>query len=219
MKYYKYSINLKVLNIICFFLFIPLIFLVFIMDIYEYMDLQFFIFYFIWMFIHEILHGIGFYLNKYVNNNKIVYGACLEKGIFYCMCKDLISKNGIIVSLLFPFFFIGVFTFFIGLFLDNGILILLSLFNIVGSIGDLFMFFSFYKLPCFNYLDLDDCSSFILVSESDLSNYKLFCMDLVEIGNYSDLNFSTNYKKITISKFSYIIFILLIVLLVFSFFM
>ncbi len=219
MKYYKYCINLKWLNIICSLLFIPLLFLVYIMNIYKYMDFMCFILYFFWMFIHEFLHGIGFSLNKSVNNNKIVYGACLEKGIFYCMCKDLISKNGIIVSLLFPFFFIGVFTFFIGLIINNSILILLSLFNIVGSIGDLIMFFSFYKLPDFNYLDLDDCDSFVLVSNSDLSNYKLFCMDLVEVGEYSNLEFSHNYKKITVSKFSFLIFVLLIVLLVLSFFM
>lgn len=219
MKYYKYCINLKWLNIICSLLFIPLLFLVYIMNIYKYMDFMCFILYFFWMFIHEFLHGIGFSLNKSVNNNKIVYGACLEKGIFYCMCKDLISKNGIIVSLLFPFFFIGVFTFFIGLIINNSILILLSLFNIVGSIGDLIMFFSFYKLPDFNYLDLDDCDSFVLVSNSDLSNYKLFCMDLVEVGEYSNLEFSHNYKKITVSKFSFLIFVLLIVLLVLNFFM
>lgn len=211
MKYYKYSMNMKKLNLLCYLGFIPMFILMFFMGIIYYMNFSFFVIYVFWMFFHEFLHGVGFRLSG-VRSNSIIYGACLEKGILYCMCKEKISKNGIIVSLLFPFLFIGVFTFLIGLFFHNYVLVLLSLFNIVGCVGDLCMFFSFLRLPDFNYVDLDECDSFVLISESDLSNSKLFCMDLVESGNPDSL-VSNNFKKINISKFSYILFFILLIVL------
>lgn len=216
MKYFRYSMNMKKLNFLCILFFIPLFILICFMGISKYMNFNFFVIYFFWLFLHELLHGIGFYLSG-VSFNSIIYGACLEKGIFYCMCKERIDKKGIIISLLFPFFFIGVFTFFIGLFFENYILVLLSLFNIVGCVGDLCMFFSFVRLPDFKYVDLDDCTGFVLISDSDLSNYKLFCMDNVSSGNPDDL-VSNNFKKINISKFSYIFFIVMLILLIIEFF-
>lgn len=218
MKYYKYSMNIGKLNFICVILFIPLFLLIYMLDIYSYINLRFIVLYFSWMFLHEFLHGVGFSLNKGVDRRNIVYGACLENGIFYCMCKEMISKVGIIVSLLFPFFFMGIFPFFVGLIIDFPILILLSLFNIVGCIGDLVMFFSFLKLSDFNYLDLDDCTSFVLISKNDLSRCKLFGLNLTEIGNFSDLNRASDYKKITVSKLSGLIFILLMVALIMDLF-
>jgi len=215
MKYYRYSMNMKKLNFFCVLFFIPIFVLIFFMGISKYMTFNFFVFYFFWMFLHELLHGIGFYL---IGAKKVIYGACLEKGIFYCMCKDRINKNGIILSLLFPFFFIGILTFFIGLYFNIPVLILLSLFNIVGCVGDLCMFFSFVRLPDFKYVDLDDCTGFILLSDSDLSKYKLLGMDLVESGNPRDLS-SNNFKKINISKISYIVFIVMIIILIMEIFM
>jgi len=215
MKYYRYSMNMKKLNLLCVLFFIPIFILIFIMGIYRYMNFNFFVIYFFWMFFHELLHGIGFYLT---GAKKVIYGACLEKGILYCMCKDRINKNGIILSLLFPFFFIGVLTFFIGLYFNIPILILLSLFNIVGCVGDLCMFFSFIRLPDFKYVDLDDCTGFVLLSDFDLSKHKLFGMDLVESGNPIEL-VSNNFKRINISKFSYIVFIVMIIILIMEIFM
>lgn len=217
MKYYKYSIDIKKLNVICILFFVPLFFLIGMMNIFDCINLRFLLLYFIWMFIHEFFHGIGFSFTKNIEHKNIVYGACLEKGVFYCMCKEMISKNGIIISLLFPFFFLGVFTFFLGVVVNSNILILLSLFNIVGCVGDLAMFFSFIKLPDFKYVDLDDCTGFFLVSDVDLTNYKLYGINLIEIGDYSDLDKASDYKKFTISKLSFIIFILMIVFLFFDF--
>lgn len=214
MKYYRYSMNMKKLNIICLLLFIPLFIVIYVMDIFNYMNLTFFLLYLFWMFLHEFIHGFGFSLSNGIKHKNIVYGACLEKGIFYCMCKEKIKKNDIIISLLLPFFLIGIITFFLGLYFNNNILVLLSLFNIVGCVGDLAMFFSFLKLPDFSYVDLDDCTGFVLISDSVLSKYKLFCVDLVEIGNYTNLGVAHEYKKFTISKLSVIIFVLLILFLI-----
>lgn len=217
MKYYKYSMNVKVFNVICTLGYIPLFIIIFLLNILEYVDLYFLAVYFLWMFLHEFIHGIGFSLSKGVLHKNIVYGACFEKGIFYCMCKQRISKRGIMVSLMLPFLLIGVVTLVIGFIFNLPILILLSLFNILGCVGDIIMFISFIKMPFADYLDLDDCTGFVLISDKDLSKYKLFGLDLIEVGDISKLESAKDYKKITISKLSLIIFIVLIVSVLFVF--
>lgn len=204
MKYYRYSMNMLKLNFFCIFIMIFAFIIIGFMGIFSYLNFRCLILYFFWMFLHEFIHGIGFYVCG-VKHKSIVYGANLEKGIFYCMCKELISKRGIIISLLFPLIFIGIITLIIGLLINSPILIILSLLNISGCAGDIAMFISFIKLPSFSYLDVDDCTGFVLISDNDLSKYKLFGLDLVESGNYSKLEKSSNYKKFTISKLSWIV--------------
>lgn len=213
MKYYKYSMNINALNWISVILFIPLFFIIYLLNLWKFIDIYFLVLYFLWMFLHELLHGIGFSLNKDINHKNIVYGAALEKGILYCMCKEKISKNSIMISLVFPFFIIGIFTFFIGLIINNEILMLLSLFNIVGCIGDLVMFFNFLNLPDFSYVDLDDCTGFVLISDNNL-NKKLFGLNLIEMGDINDLSLAGNYDKITISKLSIVIFIIIVIFVI-----
>lgn len=217
MKFYKYSMNMKVLNIFSLALFIPFYLIIVFLGYSSFIDFRCLVIYFLWMFLHEFLHGIGFSLNHGIDRRKIVYGANLEKGIFYCMCKDKISKNGILISLMFPFFFIGVLTLIIGFVFNIPILVILSLFNIAGCAGDLAMFFSFVRLPMFSYIDLDDCTGFVLVSESDLSSYRLFGMNLVESGDYSNMGRASDYKKFTISRLSWIIFGVMLLSLFISF--
>lgn len=214
MKYYKYTMNMNTFNVLSIILFIPLFIIISILKLWNHVNIDFFILYFLWMFLHELLHGIGFSINKDINHKNIVYGAALEKGILYCMCKQEIKKKNIIISLLFPFTFIGIVTFFLGLIINNPTLQLLSLFNIIGSIGDLVMFFDFTKLPEFNYLDLDDCTGFVLTSKKDLSKYKLFGIKLIEKGKYNNLEKAKNYKKINITKLSIYTFIILIAILI-----
>lgn len=216
MKYYRYSMDMKKLNVFCFVLFIPIFFFIYFLGIGSYINFTSLVLYFFWMFLHEFLHGIGFSFGN-INRKNIVYGANLEKGIFYCMCKELISKKNIMISLMFPFVFIGVLTLFVGFVINSPILIILSLFNIAGCAGDIAMFFSFLFLPSFSYIDLDDCTGFVLLSNSDLSKHKLFGMNLVEVGDYDNLTLAQDYKKITVSKLSWIIFIVMLVFLFVSF--
>lgn len=216
MKYYRYSMDMKKLNIFCVIIMIFVFIIIGCLGIFSYLDFRCLILYFFWMFLHEFIHGIGFYVSGAKHKN-IVYGANLEKGIFYCMCKEKISKKGIMTSLLFPFVFIGIITLVIGFIINSPILIILSLLNIAGCAGDIAMIVSFIKLPDFSYLDLDDCTGFVLVSKSDLSKYKLFGMDLIESGSYSKLGKVSNYKKFTISKLSWIVFGLLVLALLVAF--
>ncbi|MBP3920300.1 MAG: DUF3267 domain-containing protein [Bacilli bacterium] len=214
MKYYKYQLNMTLLNFLCVFLFFPLFVIMYLLDLS--FDFSFLIFYFLWMFLHEFLHGFGFIINKGINRKNVVYGACLEKGILYCMCKQKIGKKCIMISSILPFFLIGIFTFFLGMIFNNKLLELLSLFNIVGSVGDLVMFFDFLRLPDFLYTDLDDCTGFVLISDCDLSKYNLFGMKLIDCGD--DFGEPKFFSKFNFSKFSIIVFIVLIVALVVNLF-
>ena len=216
MKYYRYSMDMKKLNIFCCIIMVFVFFIIGYIDLFSFLDFKCLILYFFWMFLHEFIHGIGFFVSGAKHKN-IVYGANLEKGIFYCMCKEKISKKGIMISLFFPFIFIGIITLVIGLLINNPILIILSLLNIAGCAGDIAMIVSFVKLPSFSYVDLDDCTGFVLVSKDDLSKYKLFGMNLIESGDYSNLGKASSYKKFTISKLSWIVFGLLVLALLVTF--
>lgn len=211
MKYYKISFNMMILNILSIFVFLISYIFICLFGYYCYVDFNCLILYVFWMFLHEFLHGVGFYIMG-VGHRYIIYGASLEKGIFYCMCKNSVSKKIILVSLLFPFMLIGIVTLVLGFIFNVPILVILSLFNIAGCTGDICMFFSLFRMPQFSYVDVDDCSSFYLISSSDVSKHRLFGLKLIEVGDYSDLILSTTFKKFNISKLSFFVLFLLFLL-------
>ena len=211
MKYYKYKMNLGVMNFLAIILFIPLFFLIGLLNLSGSINFDFIVLYFFWMFLHEFLHGVGFLVGG-ASFKSIFYGICLEKGIMYCLCKEKVSKNCIMTSLVFPFLFIGVLTFFIGLFFNSTLLILLSLFNIVGCIGDLCMFFYFLMLPDFSYIDMGECDGFVLISSNDLSVFKDFCFNIINVDSYSKLSVSCIGKRFDVSKFSFFVILILFVI-------
>lgn len=211
MKYYKFRMKLNVMNYIAVILFVPLFISLSMLKLFGGVNVFFLVYYFLWMFLHEFLHGIGFYL---FGGKNVCYGVCLEKGIMYCLCKDKVSKNCIMTSLIFPFFFIGVCTFHLGLYLDNSTLVLLSLFNIIGSVGDLLMYFFFLRLPDFSYVDIGECDSFVLISSSDLSSYKSIGFELVSVDSKVE---GVDCKRISISTFSWVVMIIIFALFYLSF--
>lgn len=140
---------------------------------------------FIWLIIHEVLHGVAFALFKSVKKENITFGMFLEKGVFYCMCKQNISKKVILTSLLFPVTIIGLITLIIGMILNHYELVFLSILNIVSSIGDIVMTIYFLKAPKdIIYLDLDDCTSFTVISTIPLDNIKVPGIILDQKGIY-----------------------------------
>ena len=168
----------------------------------------------VYLILHEILHSIGYYIYgaKYKN---IVYGIELEKGIFYCLCKQNVNKRNIMNSLMFPLFYIGIVTYIISFFLNSSYLLILSIFNISGCVGDIFMFIFFVKLnKNIEFSEFDNTTSFAVYSDSDLSNIK--SIGLKYVLEVDELN-RGNFSKITISKISYIIFILLLIIMLFLF--
>ena len=161
-----------------------------------------------YLILHELLHSIAYVINGAKFKN-ITYGAHLEKGILCCLCKQNISKRNILISLLFPFIIIGVITYIIGILTNNNVLIWLSILNISGCSADLIMFFDLLKLKDFEYSEYDNPMAFGLYTSEDLSKTKLF--GLIHIGETKALE-KNNMKKISISKFSIITFIIFIIL-------
>ena len=219
-SYYTYTLDITILNILSLILFIIISSLIFIIEYHDNYIITnssstIIILMLIWLVIHEILHGIGFAIFKSVTKKNITYGIALEKGILYCMCKQPISKKVIMTSLLFPFTIIGVFTLIIGIMINNYCLVLLSIINIVSSIGDLVMTFYFLKCPKnITYLDLDDCTSFTVLSSTNLENIKVLGIKLIKTGLYDSKNLvSKDRRRLIISRKSY--FILGIILILF----
>lgn len=218
-RYYTYKLNMIVLNIFAIILFIIIGSIVFILEckdnyVIDFNFMLFILLMFLWMIIHEILHGIGFSMFKDVNKRNIVYGMAIERGVFYCMCKQNIGKRVILTSLFFPVIFIGLVTLIIGMVVNNFLLIYLSIINIVSSVGDIIMIIYFFKCPDdIIYLDLDDITSFTVVSKKDLRNIRVLGIELISTGIYDDREMvAKDYKKITITKFSRLILVVMILL-------
>ena len=212
LNYYTYKLDMVILNVLAILLFIVVGGLVFFMEYKDnyvfYSDIvSLFIFMIIWLIIHEILHGIGFSIFKCVDKRSITFGMFLEKGIFYCMCKQNIPKKVILTSLFFPITIIGVVTLIIGMIINSYILVFLSVLNIVSSIGDIVMII---------YLDLDDPTSFTVVTHDDISNLHVIGIKLDSTGIYDSKKMvSHDRRRLVISKYSYVlIFIFFILILI-----
>ena len=218
MNYYTYKLNLFLLNILDFALLILLFVLTYFLtgnlDVLD-IKMSWIIILIFWLMLHEIFHGIGFIILGKVKVKNVIFGAELEKGIFYCMCKEKISKLNILISLVFPLFFIGIFTYIIGLITNNNLLLFLSIFNIAGAIGDIVMTFDILRMPKdIKYLDLDDSTSFTILSKSDLKNKKYLGLILDDSGVYTSSLKPKDYKRLKISKTSIIILAILILLII-----
>ena len=160
--------------------------------------------------LHEILHSISYVIHG-AKFKTITYGANIEKGVLCCLCKQNINKKNILFSLMYPFTFIGVVTYIIGIIINSNVLIGLSIMNMAGCSGDLIMFFNLIKLKDFEYSEYDDPISFGLYTKNDWTNKKMFGLQYVET---LDKLKREDYKKIRISKTSIITFILLFLMII-----
>lgn len=221
MKYYTYKLDLLRLNVFCVVLALVMFFITFFitgdLSFIENISLFSFVMVIIWMGFHETLHGFGFLCLGKVKRKSVVFGAELEKGIFYCMCKEKVSKNNILIALLFPLVFIGIITYIIGLIINNDLLLLLSIFNISGSIGDVLMFIDIFFMPSdIMYLDLDDNTSFTILSREDLTKKKYFSIILNRYGKYNDNVKAYDYSMLKISKASKYFFLFFLFIFIIS---
>ena len=213
-RYYKYKLNLTVLNIVSILLliFATLPVLNCIVNYFKSNKKNLaiaFIFYIIWIIFHEILHGIG-HLVCGSKLDDLSFGAALEKSVLFCLIRKEIGKRQILISLLFPFFFIGVVTYIIGIIINSPLLLTLSIANISGAVGDLIMFLNFIKLKNdITYIEPGDGTSFYIMSNNPL-NKKMFGLKFIEDGEYDSNMFNKSSKKLKISKTSYILFIIYI---------
>lgn len=220
-KYYIYKMNLTALTFISIILFIIPLFLTLFLynqNVFNLSDSDYLLtllFLFPYLGLHELLHSLSYVLHG-ANFKNITYGVCLEKGILYCLCKQNISKKNILLSLLYPFIFLGLITYMIGLYFHNTVLILLSILNISGCSGDIMMFLFISKLKNIEYSEFDDSTSFGIYTNENLESKKFWGLDYVEVKENLERN---NLNKLEISKVSKLIFVLYIVILFIVFFM
>ena len=219
-KYYIFTLNMNFLNIFSFIILFLVVGLTLIIDkefLISSINYTFaverllitFVLVFGYLMLHEILHSIGYYIYgaKYKN---IVYGIELEKGIFYCLCKQNINKRNIMNSLMFPLFYIGIVTYIVSFILDSSYLLILSIFNISGCVGDIFTFLFMLKLDDdIEFSEFDDTTSFGIYTDKDISKNKYLGLKYIETRECLDRN---EYTKIKVSKISYIILIVILVL-------
>lgn len=216
LKYYKYKIKLGVGNIFAsIILILLLILLYFTFDNYyftlTYNKVLIMIGYFI---LHELLHYIGYLINKNVKNKDLCLGMCLEKGVMYCRCTNEISRTAVMISLLTPFTVTGIISLIISYIFDMPFLAFLSVSNIAGSYFDILMFIQMLKMPKdIKFAEYDECDTYYIISNKDLTNIKTKGISLVETDKYNKIKLkSKDNKKIEISIFSIIILIILVAL-------
>ena len=216
LKYYKYKIKLGVGNIFAsIILILLLILLYFTFDNYyfnlTYNKVLIMIGYFI---LHELLHYIGYLINKNVKNKDLCLGMCLEKGVMYCRCTNEISRTAVMISLLTPFIVTGIISLIISYIFDMPFLAFLSVSNIAGSYFDILMFIQMLKMPKdIKFAEYDECDAYYIISNKDLTNIKTKGISLVETDKYNKIKLkSKDNKRIEISTFSIIILIILVAL-------
>jgi len=213
MKYYKFELNMLIANIVSLLLFI-VGFCILILT-YGYINNSvglLLIEFVIYMIIHEIIHGLAFSLFC-KNKGNVKYGAMLEKGVIYSMCQERISRKGALISLLAPTVVLTIIAFIIALIFRIDDLAILSIFNLSGAAGDLLMTYFLLRLPKdVQYIDYDNVIGFYLISKEDLSKYKSKIVKFVESGKDSDKLINKSIKPIDISKPSWVIFVIFIII-------
>ena len=218
-KYYLFSLNMTILNIFSFFLLFLFIGLAIITDKEFFLDsiiyifeskrvLMTFILIFGYMILHELLHSLAYYIYGAEYKN-IIYGIQLEKGIFYCLCKQNIRRKNILNALFFPLFYIGIMTFILSFILDSSYLLILSIFNISGCAGDIMTFLFISKLDReIEFSEFDDTTSFAIYTDKEINEKKHFGLKYIK--SVSEIK-RDDLQKIRISKASYIIIVLLLI--------
>ncbi len=156
----------------------------------------------VWFVLHELLHGLGFYLGG-VKRKNIKYGVALEKGILYTLGLQEVTKKGILTSLQMPFTVIGLLTYVIGIVFNIPILVLLSIINFTGASMDIMMFIYIAKLKNVTYSETGNPDEFVLISNEDLTKRKSIFLKVIETKKYNkeDYKFKID-NRVEISKSS-----------------
>lgn len=215
-KAYTYKMKLAPANILCFAIMIGL-YIVSVLLFGKGMavfDKPFILFVLIilYLMLHEFLHGVGYFIGG-VKRSNIQYGIRLEKGIFYAMAYQELTKKNILISLQMPFMVIGVITYIISIIFNIPLLALLSIINISGASMDLAMFYYISKLKDVTYSESGEPDEFVLISSEDLTKKKSLFLKIVNVKDYkkSDYEFPKQ-KKIDITKGSIIMIIAFLLL-------
>lgn len=214
-KYHIYQMNLSTLNIVSIILFIIVVIATLLINkklIIESINIKnpftFIVIFLLYTILHELMHALSYIIHGAKRKN-ITYGCSLEKGVLYCLCKQNISKKNILISLMYPFTFIGVITYIIAIIFGLKTLLLLSIFNISGAAGDLIMFTFIVRLKNIEYSEFDDEISFGIYTSENMNRYKPFGLKYIK---KEDVLKKEDKAKIKISPPSIPILIILLIL-------
>lgn len=218
-KYHIFELNVGKLNIVCVILFILMIIISSVLykgdlaqDFYEVNLMLLLVADVATMLIHELLHSLSYVLYG-GDFKKIVYGAYLEKGVLYCLCKQNISRKNILNSLMVPLFYLGIIPYIIAIIFELPFLLFLAILNIVGAAGDIMMFIYIMQLDkSIEFSEFDNPIRFAIYTDKEI-NVKFFGLDYIETSKTLPRK---ELKKLTISKGSYITLAVLVVLTVLS---
>jgi hypothetical protein len=220
-KYHIFEINVGKLNLVCIALFVVIVLLTsflyrgnIIEDLTEVNLMLLILVNVALMLVHELLHSLAYVIYG-GDFKKIVYGAYLEKGVLYCLCKQNITRKNILNALMFPLFYIGIIPYIIAIIINQPFLLFLAIMNIVGAVGDIMMFAYIKSLPKdIEFSEFDNPIRFAIYTDKDIK-VRFFGLDYIETKRELE---RTNFKKITISKGTYIATIVLVLLTILSFF-
>ena len=123
----------------------------------------------------------------------------------FCVCKKPISKKDAIRSLLAPLATLSFLTLAIGVAFGVELLIVLSLMNICGAMGDVLMVWFIAGIPKGTRFFEDINNQFVLITNEDISKRKSLGVKLVEIEDDFNKVAPKDTEKATISIGSYII--------------
>ena len=174
------------------------------------------IFLFIYLGIHELIHGISYIICGAKREN-IKYGIAFDKGILFCKCGQEIDKKNILISVMAPFVILGLITGIISIIFDLPYLFALSAFNIAGCSGDLMMFFWFLKRDKdFTFREIGDSTTFIINTKEQLDKKKFMVCKVKEVLD-KDVEDDKYLNKINCNKFSVIFLIIIAIIFVINF--
>lgn len=217
-KYYIFKMNTTILNVCSVILFIIILLItlfirkdLLIQSLWINDYLMFIVEMILYTIMHEVLHSIGYVINGAQFKN-IYYGAALEKGILYCLCKQRISKRNILISLMFPFVFIGILTYIFSLVFNLPRLLILSIINISGCTGDIIMFMFISKIKNIEFSEFDSEDSFALYTKDDIGRSS-FGIDYIETTDKLKIG---NNHRINVSRVSVVVFAVLMILGLFT---
>lgn len=162
--------------------------------------------------LHEAMHGVGYYLGG-CNPKKISYGILLEKGIFYCMCYQEITKKNILISLQMPFTILTIIPYIIGIIFHLPFVAFLAVVNFVGASMDMAMFFYISRIKDVHYSESGKPNEFVLITSEDLTKKKSIFLKLKEVKDYKkeDYEFS-EFKTFNCTKTSFWLLVVCVVL-------
>lgn len=203
-KYFHYELNMTIMNILSIVLFIVPFIIMYLCGYsinFKFNGLVFMGMFF-YLIVHELFHALAYSLFAKDKKN-IKIGITLEKGVLYAACQELISKCAIIVSLVFPLIFLSIIPFPIALIFHLDWLILYSIINFGGAIGDILMTILILKMPKgIEYIDYDNSVGAYLVSDLDLSKINSLGFKLGATGNFKDKKIDRSVKTFYISSTS-----------------